>query len=150
MTHRYAPTALLLLFLVSCASGRVRDPREDLDTGRRGEAPSRPRRHELRGITSWYGEYHHGRKTACGEPFNMNAFTAAHKTLPFHTIVRVVDHDTMKSVVVRINDRGPYKKGRVIDLSRAAATDLGILKRGKAAVELQILEWGDGSRCKKR
>lgn len=92
-----------------------------------------------RGIASWYGPGFHGRTTANGETYNMNEMTAAHKSLPFDTRVRVIDLDTGKSVVVRINDRGPFVAGRIIDLSYAAARALGIDQKGTARVELQIL-----------
>ena len=91
------------------------------------------------GIASWYGPGFHGKTTANGEPYDMYAFTAAHKTLPFGTVVRVVDLDTGRSVVVRINDRGPFVPGRIIDLSYAAAEALGILDRGTARVGLVVL-----------
>jgi len=78
------------------------------------------------GAASWYGPGFHGKKTANGERFNTNDLTAAHKTLPFGTEVRVTNERTGKSVVVRINDRGPYAHGRVIDLSKAAAEAVGI------------------------
>ena len=79
-----------------------------------------------KGVASWYGPGFHGKKTANGERFNTNDLTAAHKTLPFGTQVRVTNEQTGKSVVVRINDRGPYAHGRVIDLSKAAAQAVGI------------------------
>jgi len=78
------------------------------------------------GAASWYGPGFHGKRTANGETFNTNDLTAAHKTLPFGTKVRVTNEKTGKSVVVRINDRGPYAHGRVIDLSKAAAEAVGI------------------------
>ena len=78
------------------------------------------------GRASWYGPGFHGRKTASGETFNTNDLTAAHRTLPFGTRVKVVNKRTGKSVVVRINDRGPYAHGRVIDLSKASAQAIGI------------------------
>lgn len=90
-----------------------------------------------RGVASWYGPGFHGRTTANGEKYNMHEFTAAHKTLPFGTRVLVHNPRTGKEVVVRINDRGPYAKGRVIDLSKAAATVLGIRSRGHDAVVLR-------------
>ncbi len=105
---------------------------------------------ELVGKASWYGKRHHGRTTANGESFDMHALTAAHKTLPFGTIVRVIDRNTRRSVVVRINDRGPYRSGRVIDLSKAAANQLRILKRGVAPVALEILSWGNNARVHRR
>ena len=89
------------------------------------------------GIASWYGPGFHGRRTASGERFNTQAMTAAHKTLPFGTRVRVTSAATGKEVVVRINDRGPFIAGRIIDLSRAAALALGFV--GIKQVELQVL-----------
>ena len=97
------------------------------------------------GSASYYGKRFHGRRTANGESFNMNSMTAAHKTLPFGTKVRVTNRRNGKSVVVRINDRGPWSDGRVIDLSRAAAEDLDMIDRGVVSVTLEVLEWGDGS-----
>lgn len=79
-----------------------------------------------RGGASWYGPGFHGRKTASGERFNTHAMTAAHRTLPFGTKVRVVNERNGRSVVVRINDRGPFHRGRVIDLAKAPALALGI------------------------
>jgi rare lipoprotein A len=89
------------------------------------------------GQASWYGPGFHGRRTASGETFNTNDLTAAHRTLPFGTRVRVVNKRTGRSVVVRINDRGPYAHGRVIDLSRASAQAIGIT--GVGSVELAQL-----------
>jgi rare lipoprotein A len=89
------------------------------------------------GIASWYGPRFHGKRTASGERFDTNALTAAHKTLPFGTRVRVKSVADGKEVVVRINDRGPFIAGRIIDLSRAAAQALGM--RGIKRVELERL-----------
>jgi len=86
------------------------------------------------GRASWYGPGFHGRRTASGETFNTNELTAAHRTLPFGTKVRVVNKKTGKSVVVRINDRGPYAHGRVIDLSKASAQAIGISGVGSVDV----------------
>ncbi|MFW5966528.1 MAG: septal ring lytic transglycosylase RlpA family protein [Persicimonas sp.] len=124
---------------------KIRDPDGALNTDRTTRSPDGKER-ELSGEASWYGEDFHGRQTACGEPYDMYAFTAAHKTLPFHTIVRVIEPETRKSVVVRINDRGPYSDGRIIDLSYAAARDLDLTGAGVQHVELEVVEWGDGSR----
>lgn len=93
----------------------------------------------ITGVASYYADRFHGRKTANGDRFNQTAYTAAHKKLPFGTKVRVTDKKTRKSVVVTINDRGPYVKGRVIDLSRKAARELGIIKRGVAKVDIEVL-----------
>ncbi|WAP70157.1 septal ring lytic transglycosylase RlpA family protein [Jiella pelagia] len=91
------------------------------------------------GNASYYGKRFHGRRTANGERFNMNAMTAAHKSLPFGTKVRVTNRRNGKSVVVRINDRGPYAHGRVIDLSRGAASRIGMIHSGTAPVQIDIL-----------
>ena len=86
------------------------------------------------GKASWYGPGFHGRKTANGEKFNMYAMTAAHKTLPLGTMIKVVNKDNGEELVVRINDRGPYVKGRILDLSRGAAEKLGFGDRGVTKV----------------
>jgi len=97
------------------------------------------RRHVETGQASWYGKAHQGRLTASGERFDMHALTAAHRTLPFGTIVRVTHIKSGKSVTVRINDRGPFRSGRIIDLSYEAARRLGIVARGTARVELTVI-----------
>lgn len=94
------------------------------------------------GIASWYGPNFHGNRTANGEIFDMNKMTAAHKSLPFETKVRVTDLKSNRSVTVKINDRGPFIKGRILDLSRRAAEKLGIIDTGTAEVGLQIIQWG--------
>lgn len=103
-------------------------------------APARDIRSIGSGVASYYGKRFHGRLTANGERFNMNAMTAAHKTLPFGTKVRVTNKRNGKSVVVRINDRGPFIKGRHIDLSRGAATRIGLIATGHARVKLDIVD----------
>ena len=89
-----------------------------------------------RGNASWYGGRFHGRRTASGERFDMYALTAAHPTLPFGTRIKVRRLDTGQEIEVRINDRGPHARGRILDLSRAAAQALGVLQVGEAAVAL--------------
>lgn len=98
---------------------------------------------EFAGVASYYAEDFHGRKTANGEVYDMNAMTAAHKSLPFNTLVRVINQENGKSVTVRINDRGPFKDDRIIDLSLAAAEKLGIMVNGTARVTLQVVKLGD-------
>ena len=93
------------------------------------------------GIASWYGPGFHGNLTANGETYDMDSVSAAHKTLPFGTIVRVVEFDTGRSIVVRINDRGPFVDGRIIDLSKGAAEELGIVNKGITKVGLRIIRW---------
>ena len=97
---------------------------------------------QLSGVASYYADEFNGRKTASGEVYDMNDLTAAHRTLPFGSRVRVVNVDTGKSVIVRINDRGPFKDDRVIDLSLGAAKQLGLIALGTGRVILQILELG--------
>lgn len=93
----------------------------------------------LTGLASWYGPGFHGNRSASGEIFNQNALTAAHPTLPFGTNVRVTNMLNGQSVVVRINDRGPFKPNRVIDISRAAAQRIGLISAGVAPVKLEVL-----------
>ncbi len=93
------------------------------------------------GIASWYGPGFQGNRTANGEIYDMNDISAAHKTLPFGAVVRVVELDTGRSVIVRINDRGPFIKGRIIDLSKGAAEKLGIVDKGITRVGLRIVSW---------
>ena len=96
-----------------------------------------------RGIASWYGPGFHGRRTANGERFDMGAMTAAHKTLPFGTRVRVRSLVTGQEVDVRVNDRGPFIRGRIIDLSRSAAQALGLLQSGVKDVQLFVIADGE-------
>lgn len=91
------------------------------------------------GIASWYGKKFHGRRTSSGEIYDMYHFTAAHKTLPLPSYARVTNLDTGESVVVKVNDRGPFVKNRLIDLSYAAAKKLGYQNKGTARVEVQVL-----------
>ena len=93
----------------------------------------------MRGRASWYGPGFHGRRTASGERFNIWAMTAAHRSLPFGTKVRVTNLRNGRSVVVRINDRGPYSGGRVIDLSKAAAQAIGMIRSGTAPVRIEVM-----------
>ncbi len=131
--------ALLLMALVATGCATIR---------RDTEAPvaSRPDRSAPRkptvqtGRASWYGAPHHGKKTASGEVYDKNRLTAAHRTLPLGTRVRVTNTDTGRSVVVRINDRGPFADGRTLDLSEAAAREIGPLGAGVFIVRLEILE----------
>jgi len=92
-----------------------------------------------RGIASWYGPNFHGKYTSNGELYNMYAYTAAHKTLPMNTIVKVTNLKNKKSVVVRINDRGPFVEGRIIDLSYIAGKQIGLDKSGIAPVVIEVI-----------
>ena len=102
------------------------------------------------GVASYYADEYNGRLTANGETYDMNRLTAAHNSLPFNTKVRVTNSRNKKSVVVRINDRGPFKDNRIIDLSLAAAKEIGLIAPGTAPVRLEVLELGDTSGPQKR
>jgi len=98
------------------------------------------------GLASWYGPTFHGKTTSSGEPYNMLGLTAAHRTLPFGTFVRVTNLVNDRSLVVRINDRGPFVKGRIIDLSYTAAKILDLTASGVVKVRLRVLEQAEGER----
>jgi len=126
---------------------QVPSVRYDLAVSGTGESPDDgvpgdegPREIFERGGASWYGIQFHQRKTASGERFDMTEFTAAHKTLPFNTRVCVRSLVNGREVLVRINDRGPYTSGRIIDLSRAAAESIGLLGLGIKQVALHIVD----------
>jgi len=95
-----------------------------------------------RGIASWYGEDFHGKPTSSGEIYNMYDLTAAHKLMPLGTVAKITNLDNDRSVVVKINDRGPFIDGRIIDLSYSAATEIGMMEKGLSRVEIKVLKWG--------
>ena len=97
-----------------------------------------------KGISSYYGPKFHQKLTANGEIFDMYGVTAAHKEFPFNTVVRVTNEKNGKSLLIRINDRGPYIAGRILDCSFGAAKKLGFVGEGTAKVKIEVLEWGDG------
>lgn len=92
------------------------------------------------GMASYYGDAHAGNRTASGERFDPDGMTAAHRSLPFGTRLRVTDPSTGRSVIVRVNDRGPFHKSRILDLSEAAARELGIVRRGRALVQIALAD----------
>lgn len=94
------------------------------------------------GVASYYGDEFHGRPTSSGEVFDKEQFTAAHRSLPFNTVVNVTNLVNGKSVTVRINDRGPFKKDRAIDLSLAAAREIGLIEAGTAPVRIEVISRG--------
>ena len=96
------------------------------------------------GISSFYAEDFHGKLTANGEIYDMYGLTAAHKTIPLNTIARVTNLANGKSLILRINDRGPYIQGRMLDCSYGAAKKLDFIKEGKTKVQIDVIEWGDG------
>ena len=97
-----------------------------------------------KGISSYYGPNFHGKLTANGEIFDMYGVTAAHKEFPFNTVVRVTNENNEKSLLIRINDRGPYVGNRILDCSFGAAKKLGFVSEGTAHVKIEVIEWGDG------
>jgi rare lipoprotein A len=121
--------ALLPVLLTAACSGNRRPV----------PPPSGPANGVERGTASWYGPGFNGHRTASGERYNMRELTAAHQTLPFGSLVEVRNLENGHAVVVRINDRGPFAKGRVIDLSYAAAREVGVFGPGTAEVELRVL-----------
>ncbi|GAB4374271.1 MAG: hypothetical protein Kow0042_18740 [Calditrichia bacterium] len=140
----FIPLVLILFFTLNCSHSNnirksiekqspnrnqlIRERNESLESG------------EYTGFASYYGEEFHGRPTASGEIFDMNQLTAAHRSLPFGTICRITNIENGKSVIVRINDRGPWIESRIIDLSKAAAEAIGGLNSGVIKVKIDILE----------
>ena len=131
---------LCVLVLLAACSGK------HVPVSHLSRANPSARASELEGFASYYAEPYHGRRTASGEVFDTyKAMTAAHRTLPFNTVVRVQNTANGKAVEVRINDRGPFIAGRIIDLSVRAARAIGMLHSGVVLVKLQILSQGTGS-----
>lgn len=134
------------LLVTGCATTRPSGPAAEIPppprapTTRPTPPPTPPATSGMTGQASWYGQAHHGKKTASGEPYDRTQLTAAHRTLPLGTRVRVTNVENDRSVVVRINDRGPFKPGRIIDLSQAAARAIGALGDGVVTVRLEVLE----------
>lgn len=122
-------TALLAAALLGVGCGTKPQPRGPADLEHYRET----------GVASWYGKPYHGRKTASGERYDMREMTAAHRTLPFGAVVRVTNLENGRSVKVRITDRGPFVKGRIIDLSRAAAKKLDMIGSGTARVRISVV-----------
>ncbi len=135
--------AALAAGLCACAGPKVAPTsdarREYVVDGKRYRVMGSSEGYSRHGAASWYGDEFHGRKTASGEVYDMEAMTAAHRTLPLGTYVRVRRTDGRGDAVVKVNDRGPFVEGRIIDLSRAAARRLGMLGEGVAEVEVTAL-----------
>lgn len=142
----------IALALTGCATGPslVKAPPPEIPSPE--PAPARPpkvapRPAETTGTASWYGKAHHGQPTASGEIYDMHALTAAHRSLPLGTRVLVTNVKNDRTIEVRINDRGPYIRGRILDLSYAAAEALGSLSDGAFRVKLRVLEEPAGARA---
>lgn len=104
----------------------------------------------MTGVSSFYAEDFHGKITANGETYDMYGLTAAHKTLPFNTLVKVTNLDNNISLTLRINDRGPYAKGRILDCSYGSAVKLGFVAKGTAQVKIEVIEFGDNKYMKRK
>lgn len=142
--RRYLLLSILLCLLAACSNqARVSVPKPPAPPESIAPTPLVPPQSTdssvIEGLASWYGEPHHGRVTASGEIFNMHRLTAAHRTLPFDTIVRVQNKQNGHEIDVRINDRGPYVTKHIIDLSYAAAKALDMVRAGIAPVRLKVV-----------
>lgn len=147
MKIRFIIILFISFFLFSCASTPRFSQKEGNASGRttvgrggRGDVLL-----SLDGVASYYADEFHGRQTSNGEIFDMNGISAAHRTFPFGTIVRVTNLENNRQIVVRINDRGPFVDGRMIDLSLGAAKELEMISKGTAKVKLEVIEWGRGN-----
>ena len=98
-------------------------------------------REQMDGIASWYGPNFHNKKTANGEIYNQNAYTVAHRILPLGSIIKITNLENSKKIYARVNDRGPYKKKRIVDVSKKIATELGFIDKGTARVKLDIISY---------
>ena len=148
---------LIFLFLSNCTSS----PRYSRSNGlmnkniskaykKKGGGSKVRHRKIIKGISSFYAEDFHGKLTANGEVYDMYGLTAAHKTMPLNTICRVTNLENDKSLILRINDRGPYIKGRILDCSYGAAKKLDFINQGTTMVKIEVIEWGDNKYMKHR
>ena len=120
------------------------------DSKKKGGGSKVRHRKIIKGISSFYAEDFHGKLTANGEVYDMYGLTAAHKTMPLNTICRVTNLENDKSLILRINDRGPYIKGRILDCSYGAAKKLDFINQGTTMVKIEVIEWGDNKYMKHR
>lgn len=145
MNSKYLYILAFLLFSFGACASKSLDKASSVPTVIKKEQGD-GKKHRLEGKASYYSTRLDGNKTASGEIFSSAKFTAAHRTLPFGTVVRVSDPKTKKSVIVTINDRGPFSKGRIIDLSKIAAKELDMIRRGTLWVEVVVEKWGASQR----
>ena len=140
----------MIFILHSCSpsprynSRAVKNESRSLDAGKKNKSKFHKKKTVYKGVSSYYGPKFHGKLTANGEVYDMYGITAAHKEIPFNTVARVTNLDNGKSLILRINDRGPYIDGRILDCSYGAAKKLNFIKQGTANVKIEIIEWGDG------
>ncbi len=139
---------ILIVFLAGCSTGSLyqtngvskKKQHKKFNSGEQTYKTKVKKDDVLYFVCSYYGKKFHGRQTANGEVFDMNKFTCAHKTLPFGTILRVTNEDNGKSVVVRVNDRGPFVKGRQLDLSYAAAKEIDLIPAGVKKLKIEVIQ----------
>jgi rare lipoprotein A len=149
---KHAICGIVLVSLIGCASSpRFADRSDHSKETKTSQWIDQPGKHisekvllTLEGVASYYANDFHGKQTSNGETYDMNGFTAAHRTFPFGTKVRVTSLENNKTVIVRINDRGPFKEGRIMDLSMGAAKEIDLILNGTSRVRLEVLEWGKG------
>lgn len=158
-TYQIIIYTLITLFFISCTSSprygisSNKNKRTDRKKNNKSNKLINPssvktkgikHRKIMNGISSFYAEDFHGKLTANGEIYDMYGVTAAHKTLPLNTVCRVTNLVNKKSLILRINDRGPYIKGRILDCSYGAAKKLDFINQGTTKVKIEVIEWGDG------
>ena len=152
---RFFLTAVLLLYCCSSAPRygtqrtAVQNIKKSKTLSTRSKGQTKHRK-IIKGISSFYAEDFHGKLTANGEVYDMYGLTAAHKTLPLNTICRVTNQSNGKSLILRINDRGTYIKGRILDCSYGAAKKLDFVNQGTTNVRIEVIEWGDNKYMKHR
>lgn len=144
--HRLMLMMMTAFLLAACSSGteKLMGPEAGLSTyqtnSRVVSTPQNKVGYDSVGTASWYGERYHGQRTASGEIFDMSLATAAHPSFPFGTRVRVTNLENGRSIILRINDRGPFVRNRIIDVSKSAAQALGFVRQGTARVGIQIVQ----------
>jgi len=144
----------LLVFLCGCASAprytkgpthlSTKSKASNTSNNKTSKSKNVKHRKVMNGVSSFYAEDFHGKLTANGEVYDMYGLTAAHKTLPLNTVCRVTNLANNKSLILRINDRGPYVQGRILDCSYGAAKKLDFINQGTTNVKIEVMEWGDG------
>lgn len=135
--YRFLPVVVLAVLVSACSSTQDTADWHDIHS-----YPQHEVLEEVEGVASYYHNKFHGRLTANGERYNKRELTAAHLKYPFGTYVRVTSLENGNVVIVRINDRGPYRRSRIIDLSRAAAEELDMIHDGLVKVRVEVLAWG--------
>ena len=152
MINKYILYLILILFLFNCTSSPRYGSGDYLPKNNSTSKISKNFKNKkiLIGESSYYADDFHGKITANGETYDMYGLTAAHKTLPLNTIIKVTNLSNKKTAILRINDRGPYAKGRILDCSYGAAIKLGFLDQGVTRVKIEVIEWGDNKYMKRK